>query len=120
MLLNDVRYGNPVTVGNIYTAYEEAVLEYSYLVNLHQSKNSLSSLLGAATASFDQNGQIVAGHSLSGSDIALKYPRFDYGFAKRVSQRIATDAEVGGLIPIYSASFDVVSGQQDYDLQTIL
>ncbi len=109
-----------LTEGNIYSAYEEAVLEYSYLINLHQSKNSLSSLLGAATASFDQNGQIVAGHSLSGSDIALKYPRFDYGFAKRVAQRIATDAGVGGLLPIYSASFDVVNGQQDYDLQDII
>ncbi len=109
-----------LTEGNIYSAYEEAVLEYSYLINLHQSKNSLSSLLGAATASFDQNGQIVAGHSLSGSDIALKYPRFDYGFAKRVAQRIATDAGVGGLLPIYSASFDVVNGQQDYDLQNII
>ena len=109
-----------LTEGNIYSAYEEAVLEYSYLINLHQSKNSLSSLLGAATASFDQNGQIVAGHSLSGYDIALKYPRFDYGFAKRVAQRIATDAGVGGLLPIYSASFDVVNGQQDYDLQNII
>jgi hypothetical protein len=28
--------------GNVYAAYEEAVLEYSYLVNLHQTKNSLS------------------------------------------------------------------------------
>jgi hypothetical protein len=109
-----------LTEGNVYSAYEEAVLEYSYLVNLHQTKNSLSSLLGAATASFDQNGQIVSGHSLSGSDVALKYPRFDYGFAKRVSQRISTDADVGGLLPIYSASFAVVNGQQDYDLQTIL
>ena len=26
---------------NIYNHYEEAVLEYSYLVNLHQAKNSL-------------------------------------------------------------------------------
>ena len=27
-----------LTDGNVYSAYEEAVLEYSYLVNLHQSK----------------------------------------------------------------------------------
>jgi hypothetical protein len=109
-----------LTEGNVYSAYEEAVLEYSYLINLHQSKNSLSSLLGAATASFDQNGQITAGHALSGSDIQLKYPRFDYGFAKRVSQTIATDAAVGGLKPIYSASFDTVVSQCDYDLQTLI
>jgi len=50
--------------GNVYAAYEEAVLEYSYLVNLHQSKNVLSNLLGAATASFDQDGQIASGSAL--------------------------------------------------------
>jgi len=109
-----------LTEGNVYSAYEEAVLEYSYLINLHQSKNSLSSLLGAQTASFDQNGQISAGDALSGSNVELKYPRFDYGFAKRVSQTIATDSAVGGLLPIYSSSFDVTAGQQDYDLQEII
>ena len=34
-----------LTEGNVYAAYEEAVLEYSYLLNLHQSKNTLSSYL---------------------------------------------------------------------------
>jgi len=106
--------------GNVYSAYEEAVLEYSYLVNLHQSKNSLSSLLGAATASFDQDGQIVAGDAVSGSNVELKYPRFDYGFAKRASQALATETGFGGLLPIYSASLDTVPNQQDYDLQTII
>jgi hypothetical protein len=31
---------------NVYANYEEAVLEYSYLVNTHQAKNILSSILG--------------------------------------------------------------------------
>ena len=48
-----------LTTGNIYAAYEEAVLEYSYLVNLHQSKNVLSDLLGASTGSFDHQGKIA-------------------------------------------------------------
>ena len=56
--------------GNVYAAYEEAVLEYSYLVNLFQTKNSLSSYLGATTGSFDEDGQMVSGSSLSGSNIA--------------------------------------------------
>ena len=30
-----------LTQYNVYAAYEEAVLEYSYLVNIHQAKNSL-------------------------------------------------------------------------------
>jgi hypothetical protein len=106
--------------GSVYSAYEEAVLEYSYLVNLHQSKNALSSLLGGTTGSFDQDGQIVSGSSLSGSDIALKYPRFDYGYIRRVSEGIATEAGLGGLTPIYSASVDRITDQQDYDLQNLI
>ena len=106
--------------GSVYSAYEEAVLEYSYLVNLHQSKNSLSSLLGGATGSFDQDGQIVSGSSLSGSNIALRYPRFDYGYVRRVSEGLATETGLGGLTPIYSASVDKITDQQDYDLQTLI
>tara|TARA_R110000796_G_scaffold58391_3_gene134761 strand:- start:1350 stop:2612 length:1263 start_codon:yes stop_codon:yes gene_type:complete len=104
--------------GNVYAAYEEAVLEYSYLVNLHQSKNALSSYLGAATGSFDQDGTISG--SLSGSNIELRYPRYDYGYIHRVSERIVTEAGFGGTVPIYSASLDMVPGQQDYDLQSII
>lgn len=109
-----------LTEGNVYSAYEESVLEYSYLLNLHQTKNSLSSLLGAQTASFDQDGQIVAGHALSGSDIALRYPRFDYGYVRRVSEGLATESGLGGIVPIYSASIDRIVDIQDYDIQTLL
>ena len=104
--------------GNVYAAYEEAVLEYSYLVNLFQTKNSLSSYLGATTGSFDQDGQISG--SLSGSNIALRYPRFDYGYIRRISEGLATEAGFGGTTPIYSASIPSVAGTQDYDLQSII
>ena len=30
-----------LTANQVYSAYEESVLEYSYIVNIHQSKNSL-------------------------------------------------------------------------------
>ena len=53
-----------ITEHQVYSAYEEAVLEYSYIVNSHQAKNVLSDLLGANTASFDQDGQIESGSSL--------------------------------------------------------
>ena len=109
-----------LTEGNVYSAYEEAVLEYSYLINLHQSKNSLSSLLGAATASFDQSGQIVSGDALSGSDVQLKYPHFDYGYSRRITERMITETGIGGTQPIYSASFARITNQQDYDLQALL
>ncbi len=106
--------------GNVYAAYEEAVLEYSYIVNIHQSKNSLSDLLGAQTASFDQDGQIVSTDPLANSEVALKYPRFDYGFARRVSERSITEVGLGGTLPIYSASIDRIKDQQDYDLQALI
>ena len=105
--------------GNVYAAYEEAVLEYSYLVNLFQTKNSLSSYLGSTTGSFNEDGQITSG-SLSGSNIALRYPRFDYGYVRRISEGLATEAGFGGTTPIYSASVDRVANQQDYNLQTII
>ena len=104
--------------GNVYAAYEEAVLEYGYLVNLFQTKNSLSSYLGATTGSFDQDGQISG--SLSGSNIALRYPRFDYGYIRRISEGLATEAGFGGTTPIYSASVPSIAGTQDYDLQSII
>jgi len=109
-----------ITDGNVYAAYEEAVLEYSYIVNVHQSKNSLGSLLGHQTASFDSRGEIKYGDGLSGSNIELRYPRYDYGYARRVGDRVDTEVAIGGTQAIYSASFDRVNKQQDYDLQNII
>ena len=109
-----------LTQGNVYAAYEEAVLEYSYLVNIHQSKNSLSSFLGHTTASFDQDGQITSGHSLSGSNIELRYPKYDYGYIRRTSDRMITETGLGGTQNIYSGSFTTAADTQDYDLQSII
>jgi len=109
-----------LTPGNVYAAYEEACLEYSYILNVHQAKNSLSSFLGHTTASFDQDGQIEDGHTLSGSKIELRYPKYDYGHARRVSQRVATESNIGGTEYIYSGSLATVNNKSDYDLQTII
>ena len=38
--------------GNVYANYQEAVLEYSYLVNLHQSKNILIRCIGTNHGNF--------------------------------------------------------------------
>jgi hypothetical protein len=107
----------------VYAAYEEAVLEYSYLVNIHQSKNILSDVLGNTTGAFDHKGNIMSGQlssSLSGSHVSLKYPSFDFSYARRVADGISEDAGVGGNQTTYSASIDVKTGKQDYDLQTIV
>ena len=105
-------------VGNIYASYEEATLEYSYIVNVHQSKNILHSSLGAATGTFDSDGQRT--DSLSGSNVETSYPKFKLGYAKQVMDQTSTEVGIGGTQPIYSASFELVEDKQDYDLQAII
>tara|TARA_Y100001938_G_scaffold147965_1_gene230441 strand:+ start:54 stop:1301 length:1248 start_codon:yes stop_codon:yes gene_type:complete len=108
---------------SVYAAYEEACLEYSYLVNIHQSKNVLSDVLGAQTGTFDHRGEMKDGtlkDSLSGSHVGLKYPLFDYAYARRVADGISEEANVGGSTTVYSASFDIKEDVQDYDLQEII
>ena len=105
-------------VGNIYASYEEATLEYSYLVNVHQSKNILHSSLGATTGTFDHDGQRT--DTLSGSNVETKYPKFKLGYTKQVMDQVSTEVGIGGTQQIYSASFTLVEDQQDYDLQAII
>ena len=50
-----------LTEQNIYTSYELAVLEYSYIVNNHQAVNVLSEFLGATTGTFDHKGGLESG-----------------------------------------------------------
>ena len=100
---------------NVYNHYEEAVLEYSYIVNLHQARNALGSALGGETGSFDHKGTISGVESKS-----MKYPKFLFDYAFRISDKFSTEAVIGGTTPIYSASFDRVVDQQDYDLQEIV
>ena len=45
-----------LTTGNVYSAYEEACLEYSYIINVHQASNVLSDALGDMTGTFDHKG----------------------------------------------------------------
>ena len=104
-----------ITAQNVYNHYEEAVLEYSYIVNLHQARNSLGSALGGETGSFDHKGTV------SGTDdVALKYPKFQFDYAFRSADKFSSESTAGGTDPLYSASFDMVPKQQVYDLQDIV
>lgn len=108
---------------NIYAAYEEAVLEYSYIVNLHQAENVLSDLLGDSTGSFDEDGNLKPGalsSSLGGDHVQLKYPQFGFSYARRVGEGIGKEAAVGGTQTEYSASIKTEEGKQDYDLQELI
>ena len=134
-----------ITEGQVYAAYEEACLEYSYILNIHQSKNVLSDILGGATGSFDHKGQLKAGSSLSSSlakgpvidvsasdgsgtgahihseaGISLKYPHFQFSYAKEVGVAISNEANLNGFETVYSASFQTTASVQDYDLQAII
>lgn len=112
-----------LTPENVYAAYEEAVLEYSYIVNLHQSKNVLSDALGATTGTFDHMGNMKSSSfssSLGESRIELKYPRFKFKSTQKIGDGLASVAGLGGTHRQYSASFSPKRNQQDYDLQTII
>ena len=104
-----------LTAKNVYNHYEEAVLEYSYIVNLHQARNALGSALGGPTGSFDHKGELT-----SGDGVSLKYPKFQFDYAFRSADKFSSEAYVGGTDPIFSASFDSVTHQQIYDLQQIV
>ena len=105
-----------LTDENVYAAYEEAVLEYSYIVNMHQGKNVLSDALGKLTGTFDHKGEIVSGPASA----SLQYPRVTLSYANKIGDAASSMAGVGGTTRIYSASFTTVKNQQDYDLQAIV
>lgn len=112
-----------LTPQDVYAAYEDACLEYSTIVNLHQAKNSLPNLLGQPTASFDYKGEYLSGSlssSLSGGNVALKYPKYQFAYARRLSDGVGSMVGVGGNETIYSASIAITASKQDYDLQTII
>jgi hypothetical protein len=92
-----------LTPANVYAAYEEAVLEYSYIINLHQSKNALGDSLGDVTGTFNHKGELLTG-PVSG---ALRYPRFQVSYGQRVGDGLSTKSGFGGTTRIY-------------DLQTII
>jgi len=112
-----------ITKNQVFTAYEEATLEYSYILNIHQAKNMLGSALGATTGTFDHDGALKSGplsSSLSGTHVNLRYPKWRFSYGERISDGVATEAGFGGDTRIYSASFDTIVGQQDYDLQALI
>jgi len=107
-----------LTKEQVYAAYQEAVLEYSYILNIHQAKNSLGDYLGSKKGSFDEEGQLQSTASLQ--DVALKFPKFKFEYIRRIAYGYSTEAGFGGDTRIYSASFNTTASVQDYDLQSII
>ena len=111
-----------LTENNVYTSYELATLEYCSIINNHQAANVLSDFLGATTGTFDHKGDLEAGvlsSSLSGTHVALKFPKFNFSYASRISDGLAEEASLGD-IRIYSASVPLRKNVQQYDLQKVV
>ncbi len=102
----------------VHAAYEEACLEYSYIINLHQSKNALPFVLGQTTGSFNSDGQLTGSNSSELSNANLAFPKMQFTYAKNVSMAVNTLSSLNSNEPIYSASFAIEPGIQDYDLQS--
>ena len=107
-----------LTEYNVYAAYEISTLEYSYLVNLHQAKNSLGSALGSATGSFDSKGELTGSLSTAGAETA--FPQINFGYLNNLALAFSNVGGQGGTETVYSSSFDITVGQQEYDLQSIV
>jgi len=101
----------------VYAAYEEPCLEYSYLINLHQSKNALPFALGQATGSFNSDGQLTGSNANNLANASLAFPKMQFSYAKNVSLAVHNAVGLNGNEPIYSASFVPSPNVQDYDLQ---
>ena len=71
-----------ITTGSVFSAYEEAVLEYSYIVNIHQAKNVLGSALGATTGTFDHDGERITAPDKDKKN--LRYPKWQFSYGKKI------------------------------------
>lgn len=95
-----------LTNKSVYSALEQAMLEYSAIANTYQAKSVLLNLIGLPTGSLTGNQNQV--------------PRFDLDFAKSKANGYGSEAGVGGTRPLYSASITLQAGMQNYDLNYAL
>ena len=93
---------------NFYNAFESSVIEYSNQVNQVNITNNLLNTLGIQTGSsfLTDNGfsDTLIGSSLS--------------YITKLSKTYGTEADSGGNLKWFTASIDVVEGQQTYSIRT--
>ena len=95
-----------LTTDQVYASFEEACLDYSAIINQYQAKSVLATLLGTPTG------------SLSGGE--NRYPTRLIELQKRLAEPYGEEAGVNGPHQLYSASINLHSGQQKYDLNAAL
>tara|TARA_R110000803_G_scaffold94802_2_gene162520 strand:- start:10431 stop:11585 length:1155 start_codon:yes stop_codon:yes gene_type:complete len=91
-----------LTKKQIFGAFEEAVLEYSSILNQFQAKSQLVNYLGFPTG------------SMSGSE--EKYPRDNLEYLTRFAEPYAMEAGIGGSYNTTSGSITLTGSIQDYDI----
>lgn len=96
-----------LTKKQIFANFEEAVLEYSSIVNQYQAKSQLVDFLGFPTGSI-----------MSGSE--ERFPRQNLEFLTRFAEPYAMEAGIGGSYNMVSGSISLEAGRQDYDIYTEL
>jgi hypothetical protein len=94
-----------LTKKQIFANFEEAVLEYSSILNQYQAKSQLVNYLGYST-----------GSALSGSE--NKLPRENLEYLSRFAEPYAMEAGIGGSYNFSSGSISLEIGRQEYDLYT--
>ncbi len=91
---------------DVYTCFEEAMLEYSAMVNVYHAKSLLADIVGSQTG------------SLAGKE--NKLAEMSLALAKRRAQAYSSEAAVGGGKTLFSSSITTVIGQQTYDLTALM
>lgn len=89
---------------NFYAAYEESVNEYGSLINQFNIRNNLFNLIGTS-ANQDVTGKAVIGSALP--------------YVINLSKSYGSEVGVGGNVDWKRGHVDVVTGQQNYDLQCL-
>lgn len=101
-MLGDDVLSVTLTSKQIWACFEQATLEFGYMVNSYQAVSQIQNFLGLPTG------------SLSGSQQA--YPRETLEFLMRQAEPYAMYANLGGAYNSVSGSISLTPGVQDYDL----
>ena len=96
-----------LTKKQIYSNFEEAVLEYSSILNQYQAKSQLVNYLGFPT-----------GSDMSGAE--EKFPRDNLEYLTRFAEPYAMEAGIGGSYNMVSGSIALTGSRQDYDIYSEL
>ncbi len=103
------RLGYPITAVELqdtqfYTCFEESITEYSAQVNQFNIKDNLLSLKGQSTSS------------------NLTHKRLSHTMGEQIfiSETYGSEAGVGGQTEVYRNKITLVSGSQDYDLNSLV